>query len=167
MELGEVLEFMRLLWGVDHALNSTSKRMETTLGITGPQRLALRIIGRSPGIAAGVLADILHVHPSTLTGVLQRLEARGAIERQTDPSDRRRATFMLTTRGRELNDARSGTVEAAVRRALNDCADDDVAATRRMLSTLTRELTPPQADARAGTPGKAAGRTRSSAKRRS
>lgn len=30
--LGEVLDFMRLLWGLDHALQRASKRMETTLG---------------------------------------------------------------------------------------------------------------------------------------
>ena len=40
--LGAVLDFMRLLWAVDHALQSTSKRMESTFGLTGPQRLVVR-----------------------------------------------------------------------------------------------------------------------------
>ena len=76
--LGAVLDFMRLLWAVDHALQSASKRMESAFGMTSPQRLVVRIVGRFPGIAAGRVAEILHVHPSTLTGVLKRLEARGA-----------------------------------------------------------------------------------------
>ena len=53
--LGEVLEFMRLLWALHHGMQSTSKRMEATLGLTGPQRLVLRLVGRFPGIAAGVV----------------------------------------------------------------------------------------------------------------
>src|SRR5713226_7752815 len=93
--LGSVLDFMRLLWAVDHALQSASKRMESAFGMTGPQRLVVRIVGRFPGIAAGRVAEILHVHPSTLTGVLKRLEARGILQRKPDPLDARRALFML------------------------------------------------------------------------
>src|SRR5258705_7138033 len=83
--LGAVLDFMRLLWAVDHALQSTSKRMESTFGLTGPQRLVVRIVGRFPGIAAGRIAGILHVHPSTLTGVLRRLESRRVLPRRPSP----------------------------------------------------------------------------------
>src|SRR5512146_1996532 len=68
--LGDVLEFMRLIWGISHGLQSTSKRMEAQLGITGPQRLVVRIVGRCPGVSARELAHTLHLHPSTLTGVL-------------------------------------------------------------------------------------------------
>ena len=68
--LGDVLEFMRTLWALDHGLQLRSKRMERHLGITGPQRLVLRIVGRFPGISAGEVASIMEVHPSTLTGVL-------------------------------------------------------------------------------------------------
>ena len=79
--LGRVLDFMRLMWGVNHGLTRMSKRMQRTLGVTGPQRLVVRIVGQRPGISAGVLAEVLQVHPSTLTGILRRLKARGAIER--------------------------------------------------------------------------------------
>jgi hypothetical protein len=65
-ELGEALDFLRLIWAVDHGLHRASKRTETELGVTGPQRLVLRIVGRFPGIPAGHLAQLLHVHPSTL-----------------------------------------------------------------------------------------------------
>ena len=116
--LGEVLDFMKLLWAVDHGLQSTSKRMEAKMGVTGPQRLVIRIVGRYPGISAGQLAEIMQLHPSTLTGVLKRLQERGIIERRVDPNDGRRALLGLTARGRELDSLRTGTVEAAVRQAL-------------------------------------------------
>src|SRR5688572_15630298 len=44
--LGEVLSFMQLLWAVTHGLESTSKRMLAAVGVTGPQRLVLRLIGQ-------------------------------------------------------------------------------------------------------------------------
>ena len=138
--LGRVLEFMRLLWALDHALHSTSKWMEARLGITGPQRLVIRMIGRCPGVSAGALADLLHVHPSTLTGVLRRLTGRGAIRRTADPRDSRRALFWLTARGQSIDRLRSGTVEAAVTRALARAPARNLAAARTMLARVTLEL---------------------------
>src|SRR5580658_2848349 len=84
--LGEVIDFMRLLWAVDHGLEASSKQMDALFGVTGPQRLVIRIVGRHPGIAAGRIAEILHVHPSTLTGVLRRLVERGILTRSGDPN---------------------------------------------------------------------------------
>jgi DNA-binding MarR family transcriptional regulator len=137
--LGAVLDFMRLLWAVDHSLQSASKRMEASYGVTGPQRLVVRIVGRFPGIAAGRVAEILHVHPSTLTGILKRLESRGILQRKSDPRDARRALFSLTPRGRKLDTLRTGFVEQAVRRVL--AADPQkVSASQEILAALSTEL---------------------------
>ena len=64
--LPDVLQFMQLLWAVVHGLDKASKRMSAEIGVTGPQRLVLRVVGLFPGLSAGDLAAILHVHPSTL-----------------------------------------------------------------------------------------------------
>src|SRR5947209_1149226 len=137
--LGAVLDFMRMLWALDHALQSASKRMEATFGLTGPQRLVVRIVGRFPGIAAGRVAGILHVHPSTLTGILKRLEARAVLQRRPDPRDARRALFILTAKGRKLDTVRTGTVEQAVRRVLSKDLDK-VAVAQEVLAALSEEL---------------------------
>jgi MarR family transcriptional regulator, organic hydroperoxide resistance regulator len=139
-ELGGVLAFMRLLWSVDHGLHAMSKRMQAKLGVTGPQRLAMRIIGRFPGIAAGRLAGILQVHPSTLTGILARLEARRLVTRSADPDDARRALFGLTAAGRALNERRAGTVEAALSHALSGLAASQVEASEQVLLAVIRAL---------------------------
>lgn len=138
--LGGALDFIRVLWAVDHGLHSASKRMEMRHGVTGLQRFAIRILGRFPTISAGRLAEILHVHPSTLTGVLRRLEERGYVERQSDPNDARRALFVLTDQGRSLNGLQSGTVEAAIRRALSSMPERKLAAAREVLLAVAKEL---------------------------
>ena len=138
--LGDVLEFMRLLWGVDHGLQTASKRMESELGVTGPQRLVIRIVGRYPGISAGQLARVLSVHPSTLTGILKRLESRDLVIKKSDPQDARRVLLHPSPKGKECEPVVEVTTEAAVTRALARLVPDDVAACRRVLETLIDEL---------------------------
>lgn len=140
IDLPDVLQFMRLLWHLEHALQTTSKRMTERLGVTGMQRLVLRILGLFPGISAGEIAAILHVHPSTLTGVLVRLERQRLIARDAHDEDRRRAVLALTAAGRRLNALRKGTVEAEVRRALRDISARDQAVARRVLTEVCRAL---------------------------
>src|SRR5688500_1066488 len=84
--LDPVLTFLRQIWSVDHALQKMSKHMASRIGLTGPQRLALRIIGRHPGLAAGELAALLHLDPSTVTGVLGRLQRARIVDRRSDPA---------------------------------------------------------------------------------
>lgn len=139
-DLGRVLEFMGDLWSLDHALQSASKRMEARHGVTGPQRLVVRIVGRFPGISAGEVSRILHLHPSTLTGILRRLADRGLVERRSDPEDGRRALLRLTRRGVAMDALRGGTVEIAVRRALARVAPRTIRAAREVASALVAEL---------------------------
>lgn len=141
--LPDVLQFMQLLWAVVHGFETTSKRMTSQMGVTGPQRLVLRVVGLFPGVSAGDLAGVLHLHPSTLTGVLQRLVAQQLLRRADDPRDRRRAMLRLTARGTRVNDTTRGTIEAAVREALDGVTVRDRAATRRVLERLARCLESP------------------------
>jgi len=138
-DLGPVLEFMKQLWAVDHGLQTISKRLESQHGITGPQRLVVRIVGRTPGISAGSLAQILRMHPSTLTGILRRLETRGILTRKSDPNDARRALFALTARGRKVDMLKTGTVESAVRRVLAK-QPSEASVAQKLLAALAQEL---------------------------
>ena len=138
--LGPVLSFMRALWGVNHGLESTSRRMKSALGVTGPERMVIRLVGRYPGIASGELARILRVHPSTLTGLLKRLVMRGLLSRTTDSIDARRALFTLTTQGAAVDKHRRGTVEAAVTAALEALPRREVDVALEVLDVLARSL---------------------------
>jgi DNA-binding MarR family transcriptional regulator len=140
-ELPDVLQFMRLLWAIVHGLQKRSKGMSAELGVTGPQRLVLRVVGLFPGISAGTLASILHVHPSTLTGVLRRLVAQGMLRRFEHAGDRRRAVLSLTAKGARVNGIRKGTVEAVVVASLDAVTARERQAAQRLLAHLARSLT--------------------------
>jgi DNA-binding MarR family transcriptional regulator len=141
-DLPDVLQFMQLLWAVVHGLERQSKRMHAAIGVTGPQRLVLRVAGLLPGLSAGDLARILHVHPSTLTGVLRRLVTQQLLQRVDNPRDRRRAILWLTKRGTRANRVREGTVESAIAEALKGISPRNRAATKRVLQRLADHLKP-------------------------
>jgi DNA-binding MarR family transcriptional regulator len=139
-DLGPELEFLRRLWAVDHALQLQSIRMSRLLGVTGPQRLVLRLVGRFPGVLAGGLARLLCLHPSTVTGIVNRLEKRGLLKRHTDVSDRRRQRLLITPRGAQLLQAPVATVESATRRTLKAFSTEEVAVVLRVFSSLEVQL---------------------------
>jgi DNA-binding MarR family transcriptional regulator len=138
--LDDVLRFMRLIWAIDHELERVSKRMETRLGLTIPQRMALLLIGRRPGMLASEIAELLHLHRGTVSGIVRRLEAAGYVSRVVDPADGRRAGLTLTVAGRAMNRRRAGTFEDAVRQLLASMPAADLVSAERVLARLGSEL---------------------------
>lgn len=139
-QLPNTLLFMRLLWAVDHGLRSLSKRMHARIGLTGPQRLALRIVGRFSEMAPSELAELLHLDRGTLSGVVSRLTERGLLVRRPHAKDGRRAVLALTARGKQLDRETAGTVEASVRRALSSLPRSTIDASRQVLEAIATEL---------------------------
>jgi DNA-binding MarR family transcriptional regulator len=136
-----VLQFLQTVWQLEHALERASKRMEDALGVSGPQRFAVRIIGVNPGITSGQLAAILHLHPSTVTGIVQRLESRKLVRRTGSRTDGRVTHLHLTPAGARLNTpALRGTVERAARLMLRRCPDRQCRAATDMLRQFSRAL---------------------------
>lgn len=136
----EALEFLRLVWALDHGLQVRSKRMEREMGLTGPQRLVVRLVAKFPAISAGELAGLLHLHKSTLTGVLQRLEERGLLLRKADAEDGRRVRLSLSAKGQRAAKPTSGTVESAVRAVMGRMSAADLDGVRRVLVDLADAL---------------------------
>ena len=70
-----------------------------------------------------------------------RVDSTRVIARAIDPEDRRRARFSLTDAGKQIDRTKKGTVEEAVRRALDRADEATRAKSSVMLSLLVDELT--------------------------
>ena len=138
--LGHALDFLRVLWAINHGLATTSRYMKSKYGVTGRQRLIIQVVNEFPGISAGDLAKVLHLDPSTLTGVLQQMHHRGLLQLQPDMRDRRRLRIQLTTKGRRMSHMAVGAIEAAVSRTLSRVSPSKLKATREVLSLLADNL---------------------------
>jgi MarR family transcriptional regulator for hemolysin len=71
-------------------------RRTRELGLTRSQWWVLNHLYFNEGITQSELADILDVEKPTLGRLLDRLEAKGWVERRADPSDRRAKRVYLT-----------------------------------------------------------------------
>jgi MarR family transcriptional regulator, transcriptional regulator for hemolysin len=78
-------------------LNDVARTMRTrfdqkaraTHAMTRAQWIILSRLDRQPGMSQNEMAAICEVEPITVARLVDRLEARGLVERRADPSDRR------------------------------------------------------------------------------
>jgi DNA-binding MarR family transcriptional regulator len=71
-------------------------------GMTRAQWTILLSLERQPGLLQKELAELLEVEPITVARLVDRLEARGMVERRADPTDRRCWRLHLTDTSRPL-----------------------------------------------------------------
>jgi DNA-binding MarR family transcriptional regulator len=89
------------------------------LGLTHGEINALAALGTGSGRTVADLQKATGQRASTLTGVLDRLERRGLVERRPNPRDRRSFTVDLTAAGTRAAE-RVGTAFAALDRQALD-----------------------------------------------
>lgn len=65
------------------------------LGLSATETKALSVLERQGPVTHGELARLTGLSPASVTGLLQRLEQRGFVQRHTDPADRRRQVVDL------------------------------------------------------------------------
>lgn len=71
-------------------------------GITPPQLFLLSCLHAEDGQKPRDLAEKISLDTSSLTGLIDRTERAGLLERQPDPDDRRALRIYLTSKGRRL-----------------------------------------------------------------
>jgi DNA-binding MarR family transcriptional regulator len=97
-----IFETMQSLRRIFKALQSYSHEVSNQYGITGPQLWVLKTVFKSGGLPLGELSQRMYLHPSTITGVVDRLEKKGYVSRDRDQEDRRVVTVQLTAKGKKL-----------------------------------------------------------------
>jgi DNA-binding MarR family transcriptional regulator len=76
-----------------------SKKLEHVYGLTGPQLLLLKELGKAEEIPVGHLARLVRLSHPTVTGILDRLEKRGLVQRTRSTSDKRRVMVSIAEPG--------------------------------------------------------------------
>ena len=85
-----------LLHDVARLIRKRFEQRAAPLGFTRSQWQVLVHLAKNEGIHQAGLADILEVEPITLVRLLDKLEARGLVERRQHPTDRRLWLLHLT-----------------------------------------------------------------------
>ena len=98
-------EAWELLWRVMQANKPRFMALAQEMNLAPMQLHALRLIEPGDGVPMSSLAGKLFCDASNVTGIVDRLEARGLIERRPSPRDRRVKLLVLTDEGARLRES--------------------------------------------------------------
>jgi DNA-binding MarR family transcriptional regulator len=98
-------EAWELLWQVMQANKPRFMALASEMGLAPMQLHALRLIEPGQGLPMRSLAGLLFCDASNVTGIVDRLESRGLIERRQSPRDRRVKLLVLTEEGARLRES--------------------------------------------------------------
>ncbi len=124
VELSECFNFL-----LSRAQLVVNKEFKIQLGeydITPVQCGVLNCLYKEDGQGLKALSEKVSVNASTMTGVIDRMEAKGIIERRPDPNDRRAQGVFLTDKGYELEETATNTILEANKLVLDDYSDEQV-----------------------------------------
>ncbi|MHB1013373.1 MAG: MarR family winged helix-turn-helix transcriptional regulator [Desulfobacteria bacterium] len=143
-EIADVLDNLRRVFKVVHRY---SKRAEKVGGLTGPQVWAMKVVAESAPIRVTDLARRMYLHPSTVVGILDRLEQQAQVARTRSEKDHRVVTVALTAKGRETVSKIPQIAQGLLLKGLKGLSDPELSTVseglRMMVGILGVEGMPP------------------------
>jgi MarR family transcriptional regulator, organic hydroperoxide resistance regulator len=103
-----------------------SQKMSRQFGLTGPQSVVMRLLLNNGSMSSAELSRLMYVTPSNMTGIIDRLEKKGLVERVRKERDRRIALIVLTENGREMSKNVPDPIEKKLIKQLTDLENEHV-----------------------------------------
>jgi len=98
----------REAWALLYELLQRQRRrffsIAAELGLAPMQAHTLRLLEPETPIPMSEVAEALSCDASNVTGIIDRLESRGLVERRSDPNDRRVRMLIVTRKGAVLRE---------------------------------------------------------------
>jgi DNA-binding MarR family transcriptional regulator len=111
-----------------------------TYGLTPPQHSTLIVVDRCPGLDQAALARAIGFDRATVGQVLEGMERRGLLRRESSPRDGRRRTLRLTPQGRALMKRAAPAISRTSQRLLAPLRSAQRKHFVELLQRLTGEL---------------------------
>ncbi|HUT57105.1 MAG TPA: MarR family transcriptional regulator [Phycisphaerae bacterium] len=118
------------------AADIDSRKLAADHQVTAPQLMCLLAVVEKGSATATDIAERIHLSPSTLVGVLDRLEGKGLIRRVRDVEDRRRVEVTVSDAGRVLASETPFPLQYSLDKALKQLSDRQ----RQRLATSMERL---------------------------
>ena len=125
---------------VARLLRTAFDRRVRRLGITRAQWLVLTRLHRRPGASQSELADMMEVEKASAGRMIDRLEAKGWVERRARADDRRVKRIYLTPEAERVHKRIWRIAEATVDDALADLSTQESAQLMRLLTRVKKDL---------------------------
>lgn len=115
--IANIIDDVRRLFQV---LVERSKEIEHETNLTGSQLWVVKLLKEASPVKVSELARRMYLHPATMVGLLDRLEAKGLIRRTRSEKDRRVVYIDLTEQGNELEINSPEVVQSLLVRGLEE-----------------------------------------------
>ncbi|SFV06417.1 MarR family winged helix-turn-helix transcriptional regulator [Pseudoduganella namucuonensis] len=135
------LKSIRLLAECMQGFERLSGEHVRQCGLTHAQFDIIATLGNTPGMPYKELGDKTLITKGTLTGVIERLEQKGLVERERSLDDKRSWFIRLTPRGEQLFREVFPRVVSLGAAVFSGYGDDDFAALEKTLSGLKQVIT--------------------------
>jgi DNA-binding MarR family transcriptional regulator len=145
-EAHRLLDLLATL-GRRNSLRDPVAQSVESMGLTPPQLHALMWLGADAPLTMGELAQRVGVTEKTITGIVDRLERDGFVQRDRGHVDRRVVQVRLTPQGQETAGHLRAQVLARTHGLLAALEADDRAALFRIVERLVARFASPEADA--------------------
>ncbi|NLB53947.1 MAG: MarR family transcriptional regulator [Syntrophomonadaceae bacterium] len=123
MELEQCVNFA--LTRAQNIVHQYFKARLAPFGVTPGQYGILKCLWDENGLTVKQIAERMYLDSSTVTGLLDRMEHKGLIKRQPDPTDRRALSVILTPAGEELKAPVSQAIIDANQAVLQNVNDEE------------------------------------------
>lgn len=97
-----IAEIVQSLRRIFKAIQQYSEEVLKEFGITGPQLWLLKTLREEGGTSVSELSQKMFLHISTVSGIIDRLEAKGYVVRRREEPDRRVVMVYLTNAGKRI-----------------------------------------------------------------
>lgn len=112
------LRVLQSLRRIIRAVEIHSKKLAHSHRITGPQLGCLAAIKENGPLTTTKLAQAVYLSPSTIVGIVDRLEEKKLVTRQRSSKDRRKVQICLTESGAQLLDNAPSALQDTLAEAL-------------------------------------------------
>lgn len=137
------LHILRSLRRIIRAVDLYSGKLKSNYQITGPQLFCLLAIAENGSLTTTAIAHRVHLSPSTVVGILDRLEKKELIRRYRDERDKRQVNVVATEKGVQLANNAPSPLQDGLARALSKLSDLEQAtialALRRVVDLMEAE----------------------------
>jgi DNA-binding MarR family transcriptional regulator len=134
------LKSIRLLAECMQGFERLSGEHVRECGLTHAQFDIIATLGNTDGMSYKELGDKTLITKGTMTGVIERLEQKGLVERQRSPDDKRSWFIRLTPQGEQVFREVFPKVIARGGDVFANFSDDDFAALEKTLSGLKQVI---------------------------
>jgi DNA-binding MarR family transcriptional regulator len=118
-----------------------SRKIAKQYGLTAAQASVIKTLNGSSGThSSSSLSRELGVTPPNITGIIDRLEEKGLVEKQKKEGDRRTWKLELTEKGRDLAKSLPNITELKLLHGLKDLSHTEVYGIYSGLSTISEVI---------------------------